>query len=83
MATPSTPPPTEWRRVAGGVVLLTAVMAAMLTAFALPPLHAGPNQIPIAVVGSAAATHRAAHPAGAGTPRRVPAHPRRRPPAGP
>jgi hypothetical protein len=58
MATPSTPPPTEWRRVAGGVVLLTAVMAAMLTAFALPPLHAGPNEIPIAVVGSAAATQQ-------------------------
>lgn len=55
-STTSPAPPSGWGRVAGAVTLVTAALAVMLTAFALPALHSGPHQIPIAVVGTAAAT---------------------------
>lgn len=47
------PSPTDWRRLAVTVGLLAAALVALLTAFALPPLHSGPNDIPLAVVGPA------------------------------
>ncbi|MEO3767015.1 hypothetical protein [Streptomyces sp. B8F3] len=41
------------------VGILTALLVVLLSAFALPPLHAGPHHVPLAVGGepsSAAAT---------------------------
>ncbi|WP_171163193.1 hypothetical protein [Streptomyces sp. I05A-00742] len=40
-----------WRKVPVLIVGLTVLMAAMLTAFALPAVNSGPHKVPIAVAG--------------------------------
>lgn len=55
----TSPATTEWGRIGVVVGILTALQVVLLSAFALPPLHAGPHQVPLAVGGepsSAAAT---------------------------
>lgn len=51
-----TPPSNDWRRPAAAVVGLVALFVAMLSAFALPPLHLEPRGVPLAVAGSGQAT---------------------------
>jgi hypothetical protein len=46
-------PQSTWGRVSSTVTLVTAVLAAMLMAFALPQLHLHPHKIPIAIAGPA------------------------------
>ncbi|PZF80167.1 hypothetical protein [Jiangella anatolica] len=48
---PEPTPPPAWRQLALLVAALTALLIALLSAFALPPLHSGPNDVPIAVAG--------------------------------
>ncbi|MPZ60249.1 MAG: hypothetical protein GEU93_02900 [Propionibacteriales bacterium] len=43
--------PSSWRRVAGAVVLLTAIISLLLTAFAWPATRSEPRDLPIAVAG--------------------------------
>ncbi|WP_026876390.1 hypothetical protein [Jiangella gansuensis] len=45
-----------WRQVAAVVGGLAVLMTVLLSAFALPPLNSGPHDIPLAVVGTPAAT---------------------------
>ncbi|MEV6424646.1 hypothetical protein [Streptomyces sp. NPDC051662] len=45
------PPSDDWRRPAIVVAGLVVLFLAMLSAFALPPLHSKPHDIPIAVAG--------------------------------
>ncbi len=47
--------PSTWGRVSSTVTLVTAVLAVMLMAFALPQLHLHPHKIPIAIAGPAPA----------------------------
>ncbi|MFG2146233.1 hypothetical protein ACGFRG_18795 [Streptomyces sp. NPDC048696] len=49
------PAPDGWRKVPILVVALTALLVAMLTAFALPAINSGPHKVPIAVAGPDAA----------------------------
>ncbi|WP_116947473.1 hypothetical protein [Jiangella endophytica] len=46
-----TPSPPAWRQLAAVVAGLTLLLLALLSAFALPPLHSGANDVPIAVGG--------------------------------
>ncbi|WP_053205224.1 hypothetical protein [Jiangella muralis] len=46
-----TPSPPAWRQLAAVIAGLTVLLVALLSAFALPPLHSGPNDVPIAVAG--------------------------------
>jgi len=48
--------PSTWGLVSSTVTLATAVLAAMLVAFALPQLHLHPHKIPIAIADPAPAT---------------------------
>lgn len=50
MAEPS-PAATDWGRIGVIVGVLTALLVVLLSAFALPPLNAGPHQVPLAVGG--------------------------------
>ncbi|MBD0741115.1 hypothetical protein [Streptomyces sp. CBMA152] len=52
--------PDGWRKVPILVVGLTALLVAMLTAFALPAINSGPHKVPIAVVGPDAAAEKIA-----------------------
>src|ERR1700754_3292625 len=47
-----TPSPPAWRQLAVVVAGLTALLVVLLTAFALPPLHSGPHDLPVAIAGS-------------------------------
>ncbi|SDU84105.1 hypothetical protein [Jiangella alkaliphila] len=49
--TPS-PPPPGWRQLAAVVAGLTALLVVLLSAFALPPLHSEPHDVPVAVAGA-------------------------------
>lgn len=51
MSEPTPSPPPAWRQLAVVVAALTALLIALLSAFALPPLHSGPHDVPIAVAG--------------------------------
>ncbi|MFC8079303.1 ABC transporter permease [Streptomyces sp. NPDC057307] len=52
----ATPPPTSsWAVTLRAVVIVTLFLAGILVAFALPQIHLGPRDIPIAVVGEPAA----------------------------
>ncbi|MFI7634061.1 hypothetical protein [Nonomuraea sp. NPDC049400] len=51
-------PPSPWPRVAGAVVLLTAIISVLLTAFAWPSVRSSVHDVPIAVAGPAAAVKR-------------------------
>ena len=53
--TPDVSPPSSWRTVAGVVVLLTAIVSVLLTAFAWPSVRSSVHDVPIAVAGPAAA----------------------------
>ncbi|MEV0822425.1 hypothetical protein [Nonomuraea rubra] len=46
--------PSPWAAVAGAVVLLTAITAVLLTAFAWPSVRSSVHDVPIAVAGPAA-----------------------------
>lgn len=48
-----TPSPPAWRQLAVVVAGLTALLVVLLTAFALPPLHSGPHDLPVAIAGEA------------------------------
>ncbi|TDE11784.1 hypothetical protein [Jiangella asiatica] len=43
--------PAGWRQVTVVVGGLAALVVVLLSAFALPPLHSGPHDVPVAVVG--------------------------------
>lgn len=45
--------PTPWRRIAGIVVGVAALLGLVVTAFAWPVVNGGPRQVPIAVVAPA------------------------------
>ncbi|MEO3810997.1 hypothetical protein ABGB17_18535 [Sphaerisporangium sp. B11E5] len=47
--------PSPWPAVAGAVVLLTVIIAVLLTAFAWPSVRSSVHDVPIAVAGPAAA----------------------------
>lgn len=47
-----TPSPPAWRRLAVTVAGLTTLLARLLSAFALPPLHSGPHDVPVAIAGA-------------------------------
>ncbi|MFJ2034329.1 hypothetical protein [Streptosporangium sp. NPDC087985] len=51
----NTLPSSPWRAVAGTVVLLTAIVSVLLTAFAWPSVRSSVHDVPIAVAGPAAA----------------------------
>ncbi|KNB54376.1 hypothetical protein [Streptomyces caatingaensis] len=57
---PTAPPSPGWRKVPLLVVGLTALLVAMLTAFALPAINSGPHKVPIAVAGPGPAADRIA-----------------------
>ncbi|TDE14311.1 ABC transporter permease [Jiangella asiatica] len=50
--------PSPWPTVAGAVVLLTAVLSVLLTAFAWPSVRSSAHDLPIAVAGPAAAAEQ-------------------------
>jgi hypothetical protein len=51
----------EWGRVAGTVTVLTAVLALLLIAFAMPLKHLSPHDLPIAVAGPTPAATAVEH----------------------
>lgn len=51
MSDPTPSPPPAWRQLAIVVAGLTVLLLGLLSAFALPPLHSGPNDVPLAVAG--------------------------------
>ena len=51
-----TTPPSPWSKVAAAVGLLTVIVSVLLTAFAWPSVRSSVHDVPIAVVGPAAAT---------------------------
>jgi hypothetical protein len=55
------PPSGDWRRPAIVVVGLVALFVAMLSAFALPPLHLKPRDIPLAVAGPSGPAEQLRH----------------------
>ncbi|MFI0739812.1 hypothetical protein ACH4PU_17250 [Streptomyces sp. NPDC021100] len=59
-ADPAAEAAAGWRKVPVLIVGLTALLAAMLTAFALPAVNSGPHEVPIAVAGPGPVADRVA-----------------------
>ncbi|RIQ20924.1 hypothetical protein [Jiangella rhizosphaerae] len=51
MSDPTPSPLPAWRQLAIVVTGLTVLLVVLLSAFALPPLHSGPHDLPVAIAG--------------------------------